>query len=317
MEPIAPKPLVSFIITAYDLPAEMLCTCVDSILKLSLNRDEREIIVVDDGSKRPAIDDLQGCWDELTYLRQANQGLSAARNHGLQCATGAYVQFVDGDDYLLPAPYEHCLDIARYQNPDVVMFLETEKAHPETPFLYDGPVSGAAYMHQNNLRSSACGYLFRRAILGSLRFTPGLLHEDEEFTPLLLLRAERVFSTPAEAYFYRRHEASIMSRTDHRHIARRLSDITDIILHLQDVAQHAPEIDRVALNRRIAQLSMDYLYNTIRLTHSRHQLAEAIGKLRRHGLFPLPDKAYTRKYTLFRRLVGTRMGRQLLLLTIR
>ena len=83
------------------------------------------------------------------------------------------------------------------------------------------------------------------------------------------------------------------------------------------MAQHAPEIDRVALNRRIAQLSMDYLYNTIRLTHSRHQLAEAIGKLRRHGLFPLPDKAYTRKYTLFRRLVGTRMGRQLLLLTIR
>ena len=42
------RPLVSFIVTCYNLPTDMLCECIDSILKLSLQPDEREIIVVDD-----------------------------------------------------------------------------------------------------------------------------------------------------------------------------------------------------------------------------------------------------------------------------
>ena len=44
------QPLVSFILTYYNLPVQMLCECIDSILALSLTPEEREIIVVDDGS---------------------------------------------------------------------------------------------------------------------------------------------------------------------------------------------------------------------------------------------------------------------------
>ena len=44
------QPLVTFVVCYYDLPMQMLCQCVDSILALSLQHDEREIIVVDDGS---------------------------------------------------------------------------------------------------------------------------------------------------------------------------------------------------------------------------------------------------------------------------
>ena len=44
------QPLVSFILTDYNLPTELLCEAIDSILRLSLRSTEREIIIVDDGS---------------------------------------------------------------------------------------------------------------------------------------------------------------------------------------------------------------------------------------------------------------------------
>lgn len=310
-------PLVSFIVAAWNLEPGLLDECLESIAALSPGRTEREIIVVDDGSARPAIEGLARWQADIIYVRQPHQGLSVARNTGLRLATGEYVQFVDGDDKLVPAPYEHCLDIARYQHPDIVTFDITCGGKTTMPYNFDGPVTGSAYMHNHNLRAAAWGYIFRRAILGGLRFTPGLLHEDEEFTPQLFLRAERVFATRAGAYFYRQREGSIVHERDVRHTLVRLGDTERVIFHLQAIAQRLPEGDRVALERRVAQLSMDYLYNTIRLTHSGRRLQRAIDRLAGRGLFPLPDRHYTPKYVWFRRAVGSKVGRRLLLALIR
>jgi hypothetical protein len=315
---IQSAPLISFIVCTYNLPVALIEQCLHSLLSLSLSDDEREIILVDDGSEVSPLNDMLELRDTVIYVRQPNGGLSEARNRGLQVATGQFVQFIDGDDYLIQTSYEHCLDIVRYRpDCDMVLFYETDKVVAEVPFTIDGPMTGVAYMHQNNLRGSACGYIFKRSILGTLRFQPGILHEDEDFTPQLMLRAEHLYATAAKAYFYRQRDASIMTSRDKKHTAKRLTDMRNIIFHLHDIAQHAPEIDRVALNRRVAQLSMDYLYNTIQLTHSHHQLMEAIQGLRQKGLFPLSDKDYTRKYAAFRRLVNSAVGRRLLLLTLR
>ncbi|MGI6243043.1 MAG: glycosyltransferase family 2 protein [Prevotella sp.] len=310
-------PLISFIVTTYNLPGEMLRECLDSILRLTLTKDEREIIVVDDGSDITPLNELNDIQDEIIYLRQRNKGQSAARNKGLQCASGKYIQFVDGDDYLLQAPYEHCLDIIRYQQADMVLFQETRKTTTKVPFLHDGPMTGTSYMHQNNLHSSVCGYIFRRGILGALRFPEGIIHEDEEFTPLLLLRAESVYSTQAKAYFYRKRDNSTMTKHNRRHTVKRLNDTLSVILRLKEMTDRVPRTERQALNRRIAQLSMDYLYNTIKLTHSNKHLNVAIKTLRQYGLYPLPNKKYTRKYTVFRNLIGHSFGRRLLLATIK
>lgn len=309
-------PLISFIIAAYNLPVEMLQECISHILKLSLSKEEREIIVIDDGSDVSPLNDLLDVRDRIIYLRQRNQGLSVARNTGIRLATGKYIQFVDGDDCLLNVPYEHCLDIARYHTPDVVLFEATDTNQVEVPFTFEGPISGSSYMHNNNLRAAAWGYIFRRSILINLRFTPGILHEDEEFTPQLMLRAERVFVTNAKAYFYRQRKGSIINSSDKNHKLRRLADTERVIFHLQDVAETLPEIDRVALKRRVAQLSMDYLYNTIQLTRSNEHLEQAVEHLRKRGLFPLPDKDYTRKYKLFRKAANTKIGRRLLIIAL-
>ena len=116
------KPLISFILPYYDLPAEMLCECIDSILALSLRDNEWEIIVVDDGSEMSPMDDLKKYGDHLIYIRQNNKGLSEARNTGIQMARGEYLQFIDSDDLLLQAPYDHCIDMARRKHPDVIVF---------------------------------------------------------------------------------------------------------------------------------------------------------------------------------------------------
>ena len=97
---------------------------------------------------------------------------------------------------------------------------------------------------------------------------------------------------------------------------RRLNDMEAIILNLNDRADSLPQADREALQRRVAQLTMDYIYNYIRLTHDSKHLEKCIERLHEKGLFPLPDRHYTRKYTWFRRLSMTKIGRKLLLMSI-
>lgn len=305
------KPLVSFIVTTYNLPVTLLGECLNSILSLSLCEEEREIILIDDGSDKSPIDFLSKR-DDLIYIRQSNQGLSVARNNGLQWAKGEYVQFVDGDDYLVTAPYEHCLDFVRYDRPDMVLFHMTNNNGTDTAFSAPQPVSGCEYMIENNMRAAACGYIFRKEVLGDLKFTPGIYHEDEEFTPQLLLRSARVFDTNAQAYYYRQRTGSITHNVDKEIVEKRLEDILRVIDHLKCIASQSPTQSKVALERRVAQLTMDYLYHIIVLTQSRQQLDAAIEVLKNKGLYPLPDHRYTRKYTLFRKLISSHWGRQLL-----
>ncbi len=299
------KPLVSFIIAYYDLPVRMLCECIDSIRSLSLHPAEREIIVVDDGSKDSPVNQLMHYGDDIIYVRQQNKGLSGARNTGIQMATGQYLQFIDADDLLLQTPYNYCLQQLRATHPDMLVFdfSRTGKnpCNPCNPLFKKH--SGADYMRHYNIRGSACCYLFHRSILGDLRFTTGIFHEDEEFTPQLILRAETLIVTNAQAYLYRQREDSITTVTSKRHLVQRLEDTRGIILRLSTLADRLPSDDRAALQRRIAQLTMDYLYNIIRQTRSRHYLLRKISLLRRDGLYPLPNKCYTLKYTLFRLII--------------
>ena len=195
------RPLVSFIITCYNLPVHLLCECIDSILALTMAPSEREIIVVDDGSDVSPVNTLMKYGSSVIYIRQFHQGLSEARNAGIQASTAQYLQFVDGDDRLLSLPYGHCLSLLRSSRPEMVVFDLTH-AMPKGsgPYTDITPKSGSHYMRHHNIHGSACGYVFSRSILGDLRFTPGICHEDEEFTPLLLLRAEHLVVTDAKAF---------------------------------------------------------------------------------------------------------------------
>lgn len=307
------NPLVTFVVSYYNLPIDMLQQCLSSITALSLRPAEREIIVVDDGSSQSPIAQLSEYLDDMVYVRQPNGGLSKARNRGIEMASGKWVQLIDADDYLLHTAYEHCLDLVRYQKADVVMFDFTDGSDDNEAPANEGDLkSGTEYLSQHNLQATACGYLFKRSILGNLRFTPGIYHEDEEFTPQLLLRADTVCSTSAQAYFYRRRPHSITTEGNLRQVLKRLSDCHLVISKLNRMADTLPTTDRLALQRRVAQLTMDYIYNIITQTRDRQFLERKLSELRDEGLFPLPDRDYTMKYKWFRRLTNNSMGLTLL-----
>ena len=306
-------PLVSFIIPVCNVPGDMLKECINSILSLSLREFEREIIIVDDGSATPALSLIDDMADSVVYVRQRNGGLSSARNRGLQNATGQYIQFVDGDDALIPTLYEHCLDIARFQKPDMVTFDFCRKPTQQKTYTDQTALSGQELMLRQNIKASAWSYLFRTAILGKLRFTQGIYHEDEEFTPLLMLRAETIIQTDAPAYFYRLREGSIVTSKDKRNTLKRLNDLKGIIYRLYNTADSIPRNERMALLRRIHQLTMDYIYKIIVDTRDKHYLDKQLDELRKKGLFPLPDRNYTTKYTWFRRMTNSTIGLNVLI----
>ena len=295
----------------------MLCECIDSILALSLRPFEREIIIVDDGSNVSPMNGLMQYGDEIIYIRQKNSGLSVARNNGIEMAQGEYLQFIDSDDHLIQVPYEHCLDLIRLNvGIDMVMFDFTSTSTKETSFKDSEVITGSEYMLKNNIHATAWGYLFKRATLSELRFTPGIWHEDEEFTPQLLIRAEHVCTTDAKAYYYYKHKGSITTHNDDESKTKRFNDIRGVLDRLQYLCDRVPQSDRVALQRRVAQLTMDYIYQVIIQQRSQKALNACINELNSKGLFPLPDRDYSQKYIWFRKMTNSRLGRTILLNTL-
>ena len=283
------EPLISFVITYHSEPEAFLLSCLESVRALHLAEGEAEVIIVDDG-KTLADFPLQG----ERLIRQEQAGLSVARNTGIEACRGRYIQFIDADDCLIPGAYEAVLEQLRGEQADVVMFRMTKQSATASrtdgsPFLWRG--SGRLFLLHRNLRAAAWGYAFRRKVLGDLRFHPGLLHEDELFTPQLILRAETLVEIKAKAYFYRQHAGTITSTKSSAKIQKRLNDIHFIISTLQC-------LENPLLERRIRQLTVDYMQKTWTLTHSFREFRRRSRELRREGFLPLPVRCYSLRYWL-------------------
>ena len=310
-------PLITFIIPYYNLPLALVKECVDSIIQLPLDREEREIIVVDDGSTLSIEKDLDAAYEGIVYIRQKNGGPGAARNAGIEKATGEYIQFVDGDDRLVADNYACCIDKLRELSPDMLMFNWTYGKARHGECRWEGPVSGAAYMRKKNLRAVVWAYVFRRQLVENIRFTPNIYHEDEEFTARIVLKVKTLFFTSCEVYFYRLRQQSITTtRNDSLHINKRLDNMEMVINNLFKDAERLKGEEKQGMERRVAQLSMDYIFNVARLTRSAAELEKRISNLRKSRLYPLPNKSYTYIYILFRTVTNTRLGRRLLILAV-
>ena len=108
-----PKPApVSVVIPTYN-SARFVTQAIDSLL--AQTAPPAEIIVVDDGSTDDTRDRLLPYRGRILYLPQQNGGVSAARNHGVQRATGAFVAFLDADDVWHPRKLELQMEAFRRQ----------------------------------------------------------------------------------------------------------------------------------------------------------------------------------------------------------
>lgn len=286
---------VSFIITYYNESIEVLEECVQSVLSLPLTPEEREILLIDDGSDVSAPE-----FEGVTVVRQENQGLSTARNKGIELAQGEYIQFLDADDFLLTDAYRQVLELLSVRQPDMLMFSFTHNI-PRVSSLkgIENFSSGTEFLRTRNMRASACCYLFSRSVLGDLRFYPGILHEDELFTPQLLLKAKSLLVADIPAYYYRIGTDTITHQQDAAHIQKRLQDTLFVIKELNGLYQVVLGKEKEALQRRVSQFSMDYIFNCWVLTRSLKEVFSCLRSLKECGLYPLPLRCYTIKYWLF------------------
>lgn len=314
-------PIVSFIITYYCEPLPLLAECLRSVLQVrslmmqrGMAKQDFEIVVVDDGSQLSPLGMLKQMDEDICYIRQTNAGLSAARNAGLAAAHGEYVQFVDADDALLPHAYCSLCPQSR-EEADIILFRFTsdegrwhedradaftdKNTPPVRPAGCRRAMSGTQYMLHHNVRASACCYLFRRSLLGELRFADGMLHEDELFTPLLLLRMHSVRDYTWPAYYYRQRPHTITHTDTARHIARRLDDTETILHRLRDEAGSMQGDDRRALMRRVEQLTTDYIYIMWKVEADRQVRTIRMRQLAAAGLLPLPLRSYTLRHWAF------------------
>ena len=112
-------PLISVIIPIYKTE-QYLRTCVDSII--TQTHTNLEIILVNDGSPDNSIQLCEEYFakdERIKIVNRKNGGLSAARNSGLEVATGDFVAFIDSDDYVEPCMFEMLLKLMRQYDADI------------------------------------------------------------------------------------------------------------------------------------------------------------------------------------------------------
>ena len=113
--------MVSVIIPIYN-SQEYLARCFDSIM--SQTESDLEIILVDDGSpdnSAKIIDELAKKDDRITCVHKENGGVSSARNAGLRIASGEYVTFIDGDDWVEPKYISYLLNLVESNKCEIGM----------------------------------------------------------------------------------------------------------------------------------------------------------------------------------------------------
>lgn len=135
-------PVISVIVPAYNAE-KYLPQCLDSILCQSYK--SLQIICVDDGSKdaTPQILDAYADKDSrVVVLHKKNEGVSLARNAALDMATGDYLLFVDGDDWIEQDTCEAALEAQRKHNADVVMWSYIREVSGESrkKNIYDADI---------------------------------------------------------------------------------------------------------------------------------------------------------------------------------
>jgi glycosyltransferase involved in cell wall biosynthesis len=207
------EPLISVIIPCYR-QAHLVAKAVRSVLDQTYDR--REVIVVDDGSPDDVPTALTGFGTRVRYVRQANAGLSAARNAGLAAASGDCCLFLDSDDWLALDALQAHAEVRRQTSADVTFsgWLEVDPDGRALAEFAEPRLTGDPFhsLLRANLAVVHCFVISREALLRSGGFDVTLRScEDWELWIRLAAQGCRFAPVPGAKAFYLRYPGS-MSR---------------------------------------------------------------------------------------------------------
>lgn len=321
--------LISVIVPVYNV-REYLTRCVRSLQAQTY--ENLEILLVDDGSTDGSgelCDVLAGEDGRIRVFHKQNGGSSSARNLGICRATGAYLGFVDSDDYVDEDMYERLYQgICTYQTmaaqigrdeitpkgevlPDICIPPKKPERITASDFLRE------LLMHRGDC--SFCTKLFRREVfqresfpvmeipgVGEVPefFPDGLLNEDFRLLILLLPGLGEIVSLPGHAYhvFYR---VGSNSRKESRELFSRVFgdcvDNADLVAEI--VEKQYPVLRDVAFRFGVFQ-RLEYLLHipVSRMTADNRQYREIVGFLRHNLIRGWKNPYLTRKNKLYHTL---------------
>lgn len=216
-------PAVSVVIPVRD-GGTLLYRAIESVFAQTF--EDWEVIVVDDGSQRPAQSGGDARFaresarfeGQIRWLRTPGVGVSAARNLGVARARGEFIAFLDADDLYLPTALTDMMAsmdddtdmvVAQYTTTSLPSVRPSEKVAKLT-----GKEAAAECLYQNpRWHCSPWAKLYRKSLLvRGPGFPDGRRFEDLYLLPILMERSRQVAMTNRKVYFYRLHPGSFLHK---------------------------------------------------------------------------------------------------------
>lgn len=202
------NPKISVIVPVYKVEA-YLPKCIESIIGQTY--ENLEIILVDDGSPDGCgaiCDEYAAKDDRITVIHQQNAGVSAARNAGLDAATGDYIGFVDSDDWIEPDMYEYLMQAVLTNHADIAScaFSRDRDSNALVCEQIDAVVTGteaiSMLIREKRIIEVLWNKLYRAELWKELRFPVGKRYEDAAVFHVFLDRAPKIIFLPQVKYHY-------------------------------------------------------------------------------------------------------------------
>lgn len=244
--------------------------CLNSCLRQEGARlgVDYEIICINDGSPDNSSTIAKGIAanyaNGISVIDQKNEGLSGARNKGIEYAKGEYLWFVDSDDWI----EDNCLsDILKMLKSDIdllqieyrLAYDNSDKNTLSLPNPVRGMTNGIQQTIAGGLHTPAQFVICRKAYLdaNNLRFKEGIYHEDGEFRPRSVLNARRIMSLDKVCYnYYQRQSGSIMSNFNKKNV----TDLFIVMNGLYKLALSQEKKVKVALYTKLGSYFNTLLY---------------------------------------------------------
>lgn len=212
-------PLISLIIPCYNAQ-QTLKKCLDSVIQQSYTN--LEIILVDDGSTEESskiYGEFQSRDERIKIYKQENSGVAKARNKGVAIATGAYICFVDSDDWVETNYCSELYDLLVKENADISIVEATyEDELGNVVFnkpiseekIFDGKRALALLLEDEVIQSHPWGKLYKAPFLKNVNF-PENLKCFEDYSTLFKIfdKAVKVVKSNEKLYHYIQHDDSL------------------------------------------------------------------------------------------------------------
>lgn len=211
---------ISIIIPVYNVE-KYLKMCLDSVINQTYQN--LEIILINDGSTDNSgkiCEEYKRADSRIILIHKENEGLSMARNTGLDIASGEYISFVDSDDYIsrnmVETLYNRLLETQSDMAVCSIQYVDEAGKNLYSNFTFDDIVLGQNEFWK--LYSStghtecvvAWNKLYKREILEQLYYPKGRIREDEFLLPYIVERCFRICTVSDRLIFYRQRNDSIM-----------------------------------------------------------------------------------------------------------